>query len=492
MPYNQLHLNDSTLPLSLFPFHESLEKNVDPDVSVKSRAWYDVPSTGNQAGASMEYLANAQKEEFSLAHPVLTRSRYVNDVLPGGDSLKDVAEQIHQMNQARSTTIPRYAIPVSIELGYSIRLQTATNAASDSCRCTIFAGVGSSDCSHSSNLVYPRSKTVHETPLRNKLDGAVLGAEASLTVQQTVGTVALVHYFTGPRTVVCWALNTAKKLGVWAFTQVQALHNMFRRVVNKQEVLSPHHISSTENPTDLLTQPKAITEVELLSDSVWHKGPDWIRLPAAGLPAVQFTTIPPDLEEPCNQVIFQKGIVSAVDVGQEERDVLVAMTGQDPESLPQEDPQLNVVTSQPHPTMCSSSTFKLMSLGWEIITPNRLKLGHNNNRQLEGPTKLDNCPQIQLKRNRLLTQYWYEIFINRTSLFIPPLEHRTNVHPQAGDVVLFRFTGPNFKKLWIRKPGVLEEKLSRSAHKIRYSGPDGVRRYVERAAIIVPVNQLST
>ena len=195
-------------------------------------------------------------------------------------------------------------------------------------------------------------------------------------------------------------------------------------------------------------------------------------------------------------MIFQKGIVSAVDVGQEERDVLVAMTGQDPESLPQEDPQLNVVTSQPHPTTWSSSTFKLMSLGWEIITPNRLKLGHNNNRQLEGPTKLDNCPQIQLKRNRLFTQHWYEIFINRLSLFIPPLKHRTNVHPQAGDVVLFRFTGPNFKKLWIRKPGVLEEKLSRSTHKIRYSGPDGVRRYVERAArqlsIIVPVNQLST
>ena len=66
--------------------------------------------------------------------------------------------------------------------------------------------------------------------------------------------------------------------------------------------------------------------------------------------------------------------------------------------------------------------------------------------------------------------------------------------PQVGDVVLFLFTDPNFKRLWIWKLGVVEEQVSRSTFKIRYSGPDGVRRHVERAAkqisIIVPANQL--
>ena len=38
-------------------------------------------------------------------------------------------------------------------------------------------------------------------------------------------------------------------------------------------------------------------------------------------------------------------------------------------------------------------------LGWEIITPNRLKLGRNNHRQLEGLIKLDNCPQTQLEHS---------------------------------------------------------------------------------------------
>ena len=133
-------------------------------------------------------------------------------------------------------------------------------------------------------------------------------------------------------------------------------------------------------------------------------------------------------------------------------------------------------------------------LGWEIITPNRLKLGRNNNRQLDSPILLDNCPKNQLERNRLLTQKWYEIFIQRLSLLIPPPEHKTDRIPQVGDVVLFLFTDPNFKRLWIWKLGVVEEQVSRSTFKIRYSSPDGVRRHVEQAAkqisIIVPANQL--
>ena len=133
-------------------------------------------------------------------------------------------------------------------------------------------------------------------------------------------------------------------------------------------------------------------------------------------------------------------------------------------------------------------------LGWEIITPNRLKLGRNNYRQLEGPVKLDNCPQTQLERNRLLMTKWYEIFIQRLTLLIPPPENKSDQQPVVGDVVLFLFTDPNLKKLWIWKLGVVEEKLSRSSYKIRYSGSDGVRRYVQRAvgqiSIIIPVEKL--
>ena len=109
-----------------------------------------------------------------------------------------------------------------------------TDAAAESCGCAIYAGVRLSDSSYSSNLVYAKSKMVHGTIPRNELEGAVLGAEASLTVQQAIGTVESAHYFTDSRIVVCWALNTAKRLRMWAFNRVQALHNMIRRVVDTQ------------------------------------------------------------------------------------------------------------------------------------------------------------------------------------------------------------------------------------------------------------------
>ena len=114
---------------------------------------------------------------------------------------------------------------------------------------------------------------------------------------------------------------------MWAFNRIQALHNMIWRVVNTQEVLPLYHISGADNSADLLTKPKTLSETKLLSDSVWHKGPDWMRLPKSELPTVQFVTIPPGFEEPYNQEIFQEVVVSVTDAGQEERDILVAMTG---------------------------------------------------------------------------------------------------------------------------------------------------------------------
>ena len=97
--YNQLHLNDSLLPFSLFIFHESLEKTVDTDIWVMSRAWSGVSSTGNQAGVALEYLADQRKDDLPLAHSVLTRSCYVDDILSGGKSREEVEQQIIQTTE---------------------------------------------------------------------------------------------------------------------------------------------------------------------------------------------------------------------------------------------------------------------------------------------------------------------------------------------------------------------------------------------------------
>ena len=113
---------------------------------------------------------------------------------------------------------------------------------------------------------------------------------------------------------------------------------------------------------------------------------------------------------------------------------------------------------------------------------------------MEGPIKLDNCPQNQLEQNQLLTSQWYELFIELLHLLVPPPAKKHDCQPVVEDVVLFLFTDPNFKKLMIWKLGVIEEAIFRSSYKIRYSGANGDQKYVQRAvgqiSIIEPVDQL--
>jgi len=144
--------------------------------------------------------------------------------------------------------------------------------------------------------------------------------------------------------------------------------------------------------------------------------------------------------------------------------------------------------------MARGSASAPTDLGWEIITPNRLKLGRNNHRQLDGPVVLTNCPQTLLERNRLISSRWYEIFIERLNLLIPAPDAKHARQPEVGDVVSFIFTDPNCKDLRVWRLGIVEEKLSRSSYRIRYSTPDGRIRYLQRAvaqiSIIVPVDHL--
>jgi hypothetical protein len=122
-------------------------------------------------------------------------------------------------------------------------------------------------------------------------------------------------------------------------------------------------------------------------------------------------------------------------------------------------------------------------LGWEIITPNRLKLGRNNFRQLEGTVILSNAPQTQLERNRLCQERWYELFIERIHLLIPKAERQETVVLQPDDVVLFVFQDAGIPRMWIWRLGVIVRQVSRSTYEIRYiSVPGGPPRLILRDA----------
>jgi hypothetical protein len=123
------------------------------------------------------------------------------------------------------------------------------------------------------------------------------------------------------------------------------------------------------------------------------------------------------------------------------------------------------------------------NLGWEIITPNRLKLGCNNFRQLEGNVILSNAPQSQLERNRLLQEKWYSIFSERIHLLVPKAREVHARTLQVDDVVLFVFQDAGIPKMWVWRLGVIVRQVSRSTFEIRYiNQPGGMPRLIQRDA----------
>jgi hypothetical protein len=122
-------------------------------------------------------------------------------------------------------------------------------------------------------------------------------------------------------------------------------------------------------------------------------------------------------------------------------------------------------------------------LGWEIITPNRLKLGRNNFRQLEGTVVLSGGPQSLLDRNRLIQERWYEIFVSRIHLLIPRPATANLRTLRVGDVVLFVFQDSGHPKMWEWRLGIIEEQVSRGTFVIRYSNRGGgLTRLIRRDA----------
>jgi hypothetical protein len=134
-------------------------------------------------------------------------------------------------------------------------------------------------------------------------------------------------------------------------------------------------------------------------------------------------------------------------------------------------------------------------LGWDIITPNRLKLGRNNFRQLDGDIELSGGPQTMLDRNRALSEKWYKLFVERIPLLIPKAEKPRDSSLEIGDVILFLFQDPGTLKMWTRKLGIIHSQLSRSTFEIHYvlnpgTGHKFICRDLHHICLIVGVDEL--
>ena len=101
--------------------------------------------------------------------------------------------------------------------------------------------------------------------------------------------------------------------------------------------------------------------------------------------------------------------------------------------------------------MAKGSTSNASNLGYEIITPNRLKLSRNNFRKMdELGIKLDMAANLtgMLERNRELYCKWYKIFINNIHLLdLRPNKWLKNGRlPVLDDIVLFVFLDSEYGK----------------------------------------------
>jgi hypothetical protein len=93
-------------------------------------------------------------------------------------------------------------------------------------------------------------------------------------------------------------------------------------------------------------------------------------------------------------------------------------------------------------------------LGWDLLTPNKLKLGRSNNRAIEGPmmVSLQNGPTNLLKKIRDIQSYWYQLLLDRLSHLIPsPNKWNRSDTVSLGDIVVFRLKDNTNAKLekWV-------------------------------------------
>ena len=112
-------------------------------------------------------------------------------------------------------------------------------------------------------------------------------------------------------------------------------------------------------------------------------------------------------------------------------------------------------------------TSTVSNLGLEILTPNRLLLGRNNARSLQGQgfdINSSKIPTSILERNRNVYKFWFQLFIDNIHMFtLKPDKWNSNGRlPVIDDVVLFTLNDSGYDKSSVEwKLGMVSQCLER-------------------------------
>ncbi len=97
--YNQLHLDPSCAPYSLFVYHPNLDENTPPDKFRMCRGWYGISSTGPQAAETLKRAGEDHAESHPLGSEALSNDLFVDDLNPGQDSIALCKEQVREVKE---------------------------------------------------------------------------------------------------------------------------------------------------------------------------------------------------------------------------------------------------------------------------------------------------------------------------------------------------------------------------------------------------------
>ena len=89
------------------------------------------------------------------------------------------------------------------------------------------------------------------------------------------------------------------------------------------------------------------------------------------------------------------------------------------------------------PVARAGTSANLQRDSWNLLTPNRLILGFNNFRAIEGPVMITGAPDTMLEKIKLIQKTWYKLFLERIHTLIPQPKWFRGNDVQEGDIVLF-------------------------------------------------------
>ena len=138
--------------------------------------------------------------------------------------------------------------------------------------------------------------------------------------------------------------------------------------------------------------------------------------------------------------------------------------------------------------MAKGNSSNVSDLGFEILTPNRLKLGRNNQRSvhIDGRVSDSTIPSALLDKNRQIMSAFFQMLVNRLHFFQlkPNKWNKSDIRPaKVDDIVLFKFNESDNSPEW-KLGRVLKSdtrKLSIMYSKKASSQSIPIMRFVERS-----------